>query len=179
MTVLIQKRQEKLKVILDLLVKPRTLSDFGAWAIIANLSKVPIWVERLTFQAEDYIEQARAVSLDVGLTIDAGKDDRVECHESIYNAFEQLTPGLDVHVGNVEMTAHIRRNGKTIKKRRAYHLFSSRYGVKDVKDAPAKMRRWLERLKFRYRRWRVSRGYPVAKLREILTSGLSHRRTHG
>ena len=153
--VMLQRRQEKIKVILDLEIKRRSLSHLGAWAVIANLSKVPIWVERLTFQAEEFSDRGKLVPLDVGLTIDAGKDDRLECHESIYDAFEQITRRCDVHVGEIEVTAHLRPNGKVIKKRRAYHLTSSRYGVQDVTEAPSRIRRLLKRLRVRYLFWRL------------------------
>lgn len=152
------KASGKVKVILDLEIKPRSLSHRGAWAVIANLSSVPIWVERLTFQAEEFGDRGKLVPLDVGHTIDAGKDGGIECHQSIYDAFEQITRGCDLHVGEVELTAHIPPNGKAIKRRQAYHLTSSRYGVQDVAEAASRMRRLFERLKVRYLLSRLGRG---------------------
>jgi hypothetical protein len=126
---MLQKHREKVKVILGLEVKPRTMQSLGAWAVVANLSSTPIWLQRLSFRAEELGMCGKPVTLDVGRTIDVGEEQRVECHESIYEAFKQITRGCDLHVGYVDITAKVQSNGDSAKPRRAYRLTSGRDAV--------------------------------------------------
>ena len=150
----LQKRKEKLKIILDLEIKPRNLSSLGAWAIVANLSSGPVWLEGLSFRAEEMGMRGDEVGLDVGQTVDAGDDPRIECHESIYEAFETITPRCDLHVGYVVIVAMVRTNRTSTKRRRTYKLTSGRYGVQDVTSADT-AERLRERWKTKYFFWRL------------------------
>ena len=152
----LEKRKEKLKVILDLETNPRTLEHLGAWAIVANLSSAPVWLQRFTFRAQELGMCGKPITLDVRRTINVGEDQRIECHESIYEAFEQIDPRHDLYVGYVDIAAEVQSNGDSAKPRRTYKLTSGRYGVNDVKEASSAERLW-KRLKTKYLFWRLRR----------------------
>jgi hypothetical protein len=160
-SLLLLKRKEKLKVILDLEIKPRTQSALGAWAVVSNLSSVPIWLERLTFVAEELGTRGRPVNLDAGRTIDSGDDERIECHGKIFEAFQETGHSGEPYVGYVEITATVRSNGARARKARAYQLTSGMYGVQDVEGAPGRLKRLLgqltEYVKIRVRLWKRRR----------------------
>ena len=154
---MLQKRQEKLKVILDLEIKPRTLSDFGAWAVVSNLSAVPVWLEGFTLVAEELGSRGKGLTFDAGRTIKPGEDERIECHEQIFEAFQTTGHGGDLYVGHLEIAARVRSNGGSATKRRVYSLTSSRHSVQNVMNAPGRFVRLLSRIKtyarLRFRRW--------------------------
>ena len=114
----LQKHQEKLKIILDLEIKPRTLSDFGAWVVVSNLSAVPVWLEGFTLVAEELGSRGKGLTFDAGRTIKPGEDKRIECHEQIFEAFQTTGHGGDLYVGHLEIAVRVRSNGGSATKRR-------------------------------------------------------------
>ncbi len=153
---MLQKRGERLKVILELRIKPTSLQHFGAWAVVANFSSTPIWLQQLIFRAEEFGRFGKPVSLAVGCTIDTGKEEPIECHESIYEAFEQIYPGHEFYNGYVDITANVRSNGQSAKQHIARRVTSHRYGVRDVKET-SRSERFRERLGTRFLFWRLGR----------------------
>ncbi len=152
----LQKRRERLKVILDLKAKHRSFFEPVAVVIVANFSSTPIWLQRLIFRAEEFGRFGKPVSLAVGCTIGTSREKEIECSKSIYEAFEQIYPGHKFYNGYVDITANVRSNGESAKPHIARRLTSHNSGVRDIEQTSRSKRFW-ERLGTRYLFWRLRR----------------------